>query len=70
VMIFITTPSLEELENRLRLRGDTTEADIGDRLRIAAMQLEVAHELFDFVVVNNDLPVAIDEVVSLITGPV
>jgi guanylate kinase len=70
VMIFITTPSLEVLENRLRLRGDTTDADIGDRLRIAATQLQVAHELFDFVVVNDDLTMAIDEVASLITGPV
>lgn len=70
VMIFIAAPSIDVLEARLRGRGDTSERDIADRLSIAASQLEVAPELFDFVVVNDDLAVAVAEVTSLITGAI
>lgn len=69
VMIFISAPSLETLEQRLRFRGDTSEADIAERLEIASSQLQVAHDLFDHVVVNDDLESAVDEVTSLITRP-
>lgn len=67
VMIFVTAPTLEILEQRLRSRGDTSPTDIADRLSIASSQLAVAHDLFDFVVVNVDLDAAVDEVTSLIT---
>lgn len=70
VMIFITTPSLDVLEQRLIMRGDTSPEDIADRLEIAASQLAVAHELFDYIVVNDDLKTAVNEVTSLITGEV
>jgi guanylate kinase len=68
VMIFITTPSLEILEERLVSRGDTSAEDIAERLEIAASQLAVAHELFDHIVVNDDLASAVQQVVSLITS--
>ncbi len=67
VMIFIAPPSMDVLEARLRGRGDTSDRDIAHRLSIAASQLEVASELFDFVVVNDDLDAAVAEVTSLIT---
>lgn len=68
VMFFISPPSLEELERRLRRRGDTSDEDIEDRLEIAESEMAEAPDLFDHVVVNDNLDDAIDEVARLITG--
>lgn len=68
LMIFIAPPDVEELESRLRGRGDTSEADIRGRLEIATRQLEEANELFDHIVVNRDLDTATNEVANLIIG--
>ncbi len=70
VMIFIAPPSIEVLEQRLRGRGDTSDEDIAERLLIANEQLKAASELFDFVVVNDHLDGAVDEVTTLITGAI
>lgn len=66
LMIFIAPPSLEELESRLRNRGDTPEDQIMGRLEIAPGQLAEATELFDHIVVNVDLDEATEEVANLI----
>jgi guanylate kinase len=68
VMFFIAPPSLHELEKRLRRRGDTTEEDIEDRLKIAESELAEAPSLFDHIVVNESLDRAVDELVQLITA--
>jgi len=68
VMFFIAPPSLDELELRLRRRGDTSEDDIEDRLQIAESEIAEAPTLFDHVVVNENLDQAISEMVGLITG--
>jgi guanylate kinase len=68
VMFFIAPPSLDELELRLRRRGDTSEDDIEDRLEIAESEIAEAPTLFDHVVVNENLDQAISEMVGLITG--
>lgn len=65
VYIFVVPPSLEELERRLQRRGTETPAQIRDRLRIAAQELE-AKELYDHEVVNEDLQQTIREVKDLI----
>lgn len=62
VMFFIIPPGLEELEGRLRRRGDTSETDIRRRLDIACREMEEAEILFDHVVVNDVLERAIEEV--------
>ncbi len=67
LLIFIAPPSLEEMERRLRLRGDTSDEDIAERLTIARTQLEEAPALFDHIVMNKDLDVAVSEVVKLVT---
>jgi guanylate kinase len=69
LMIFIEPPSREELERRLRHRGDTSEEDIQDRLAIVASQMAEAKELFDHTVINDDLDEATVEVANLINGP-
>jgi guanylate kinase len=54
VTIFITAPTFEELERRLRERATESAGEIGERLRLAREQLELADE-FDHVIVNDDL---------------
>ena len=59
VLIFIRPPSLEELERRLRSRGDTSDADIDRRLAVAAHQIAEAPAIYDHIVLNDDLDTAI-----------
>jgi guanylate kinase len=68
VMYFIAPPNLEELEKRLRRRGDTSEEDIEDRLKIAESEIAEAPELFDHIIVNDNLDQAISELEGLITA--
>ncbi|MET0158547.1 MAG: guanylate kinase, partial [Acidimicrobiales bacterium] len=65
VLIFLTPPSLEELERRLRGRGTEDEDLIRRRLATAADELE-RRDRFDHVVVNDDLDRAVDEVTAII----
>ena len=66
-MFFISPPSLHELEQRLRRRGDTSATDIEDRLEIAKTEVEEAPGLFDHIVVNDHLERAVAEIEGLIT---
>ena len=66
LLVFILPPSLEELERRLRARGDTAERDITMRLGVAAEQIEEATGKFDRTVVNEDVDVVADEIVSIL----
>ena len=68
IMYFIAPPSLEELEKRLRRRGDTSDEDIEDRLEIAKSEIAEAPDLFDHIVVNDNLDQAISELEALITA--
>ena len=58
--VFILPPSWPELERRLRGRGTETEALIARRLAAARHELDTA-ATFDFLVVNDDLEVALGE---------
>lgn len=66
VMIFIIPPSLEDLEERLRKRADTSEADIRRRLLIARNEIAEARGIFDHVVINDDLERATKEIDRLL----
>ena len=66
VLLFILPPSLEELERRLRERGDTSEEDVERRLAVASEQIEDAKATFDHLVVNDDLQTAIYQVLSIL----
>lgn len=65
VTIFIAPPSFEELQARLRGRGTETEEVIKARLKTAEEELQ-SQSLFDYVVVNDDLDRAVNEVLSII----
>jgi guanylate kinase len=64
-MVFITPPSLKELERRLRTRGTETDQQVRRRLAKAADELAAEPE-FDATVVNDDLELAAREVVELV----
>jgi guanylate kinase len=64
VTIFVTAP-IEELDRRLRERDTESAGEIGERLRVAREQLEVA-DRFDFRVENHDLDRALGELSELV----
>jgi guanylate kinase len=60
VGVFVMPPSTTELENRLRKRGLDSEEVIQRRVAAALGELRHVGE-FDFVIINNDLQVALNE---------
>ena len=69
VLIFIAPPSLEELERRLRSRGDTAEEQI--RLRLDRVQWEVEQsKQYDYVVINEQVDTCAAEILKIITETV
>ena len=65
VTIFVTAPSREERERRLRSRATESEGEIDERLDIAERQLELAPE-FDYTVVNDDRERAVGELEEIV----
>ncbi len=65
VLLFIAPPSLGELEKRLRSRGTESEEQVLKRLARAKDELELA-SLYDEVIVNDDLELAVDKLDTLI----
>ncbi len=63
--IFIIPPSMKELEERLRSRGTDSDEAIEKRLKIAESELARACE-YDYIVENDNLNEAIDDVMSVI----
>ena len=65
VLIFVMPPSMEELERRLRGRGDTSEEQIAIRLDRAKWEMEQRH-WYDHVVVNDVPETCAEEVLKII----
>lgn len=63
--IFILPPSYQELERRIRDRGQDDEAAINRRLKRARIELDAAHE-FDIQIVNDDFDKAIASLESVL----
>src|SRR5215467_2402058 len=55
VAIFILPPSREELEHRLRSRGQDSDEEIARRLAKARDEIEAFGKYYDFCVVNDDV---------------
>ena len=64
-LIFIMPPSMEELERRLRGRGDTSEEQIKMRMERAVWEME-QKQWYDHVVVNDDPERCADEILNII----
>jgi guanylate kinase len=68
IRIFLSPPSLEELERRIRERGQDSEASIQRRLQQARKELDAKDE-FDYVIVNDNLEQALQELEALLYPP-
>ena len=66
VTIFISAP-VDELERRLRERATESTGEIGERIALAREQLEQA-DAFDYVVENDELDRALDELTERVRG--
>ena len=64
-LIFIMPPAVEELERRLRGRGDTSEEQIALRMERAKWEME-QRSWYDYTVVNDDLDRCVKEVLDII----
>lgn len=64
-LIFLTPPSVDVLEQRLRGRGTETEEVIRDRMARAKEECSYM-EKYDYIVVNDDLDECVENVHSLI----
>ena len=67
VMVFIAPPSFEELASRLRGRGTEDEAKVQKRLETAKGELE-QKDRFDYVVVNDTVDRAVDEIKGILAS--
>ena len=67
VLIFIMPPSVEELERRLRGRGDTPEDQIVIRMERANWEMD-QRSWYDHVVVNDDADRCADEILNIISN--
>jgi guanylate kinase len=65
VTIFVSAPSFEELERRLRERATESAGEIEERLELAREQLAQSREC-TYVIVNDDVGRAAKELVSIV----
>lgn len=65
VLVFITPPSLEVLEKRLRMRGSEDEESIKKRLKIAQTELKQIPE-YDYIIINDELDKCVEDFKKII----
>lgn len=65
VGIFILPPSIDALEARLRKRGQDSAQVITRRLLAAGSEIAHASE-FDYVIINEDFPVALSQLTAIV----
>lgn len=65
ILIYIAPPSIEELKRRLINRGTESIEKINQRLEIADKELKEI-DFYDYVVINDDIDKATDEVRKII----
>ena len=66
--VFVIPPSYEALRTRLTGRGTESIEQINGRMEIAVSEIEEATNinLYDYILVNDNLEVAVDELISII----
>lgn len=65
IFIFLAPPSLAELENRLTERGTDSASVIAERMQRAQEEIELM-EAYDYVVVNDTVEKAVEQVNAII----
>ena len=64
-MIFVEPPSMEELEARLRGRGNTSEEQVRKRLNRARWEM-TQRDKYDHVVVNDQVDTCVEQILHII----
>ncbi len=67
IFIFLLPPSLEELKQRIVMRGTETEDTISSRLAVASEELSLL-EHYDYAVVNDEIELACARIQAIITA--
>ena len=62
--VFITTPSLKELENRLNSRATDSQEVISNRIKNAKIEIN-SIDKYDYFIVNDNLDIAAKELISI-----
>lgn len=65
IFIFILPPSIEEMEKRLKKRGTEDDDKIKERIQRAKEEIKFA-SWFDYIIINDNLERAKDELFSII----
>lgn len=63
--IFILPPSYNELEQRLKRRGEDTDAVVERRMRDAVAEMSHCKD-YDFIVINDDFHTALADILSIL----
>ena len=67
ILIYIVPPSYSALRDRLLNRATESREEIENRMRIARKEIEYL-DIYDYVIVNDDLEKAISDVVGIINS--
>lgn len=65
LFIFLTPPDLDELRNRVVGRGTDTMDVIDQRMEVAREEIRMMAE-YDYAVVNDEVPLAVDRILHII----
>ena len=65
VLIFVAPPSMDELEQRLRGRGDTSDEQIEKRLQRARWEMEQSTK-YDHIVINDQVENCAKQILNII----
>ena len=68
VLVFVVPPSMAELERRLRERGTESEDAIRRRMLAARSELEQGARAYDYLVVNDSLDRAYNELEAIVSA--
>jgi guanylate kinase len=67
LMVFVKAPSFEVIEERMRQRGDSPER-VAARLDKARVEEELGPKIADYVIINDDLESAVDELAAILSS--
>jgi len=68
-LIFILPPKQTELQKRIDGRGRDDQKDIEKRLAGAGIEIAAAWQYYKYLVINDDLQQAVQEIIEIITKP-
>ncbi len=65
VLVFVMTPSLDDLIHRIKGRGEISQEELAVRIRTATFEIQQVQD-FDYLVINDNLDEALNELQSII----